>query len=120
MYKEEIPEFKTDDFILIIMTAAQLHILKTYGNDCICLDGTHGLNSYDFELNTLLVLDELREGFPCAFLISNRSDTQVLKFFFSQVKLKSGPIKPKVFMSDLADTFFNAWIAEMGIPEKRL
>lgn len=117
---EEFPQLKSEDFILIIMTAAQLEILKKYGNDCICLDGTHGLNSYDFELNTLLVLDELREGFPCAFLFSNRSDTQVLTLFFECIRSKLGEIiSPKVFMSDLADTFFNAWISAMGIPEKR-
>lgn len=117
---EEFPQLKPEDFILIIMTQAQLEILKKYGNDCICLDGTHGLNSYNFELNTLLVLDELREGFPCAFLFSNRSDTEVLTLFFECIKSKLGEIiTPKVFMSDLADTFFNAWISTMGIPEKR-
>lgn len=35
------------------MTDAQMDMLKKYGSDCVCLDGTHGLNSYDFELNTL-------------------------------------------------------------------
>lgn len=116
---DDLPDIKVDDFILMIMTSAQLDILRKYGSDCICLDGTHGLNNYDFELNTLLVLDKLREGFPCAFLISNRSDTQVMQMFFSKVKERAGLIKPKIFMTDLADTFFNAWISEMGMPEKR-
>lgn len=116
---EEIPNFKSDDFILMIMTSAQLDILRKYSSDCICIDGTHGLNSYDFELNTLLVIDDIREGFPCAFLISNRSDTQVMQLFFFKIKDRAGIIKPNVFMSDLADTFYNAWALEMGLPEKR-
>lgn len=102
------------------MTDAQMDMLKKYGSDCVCLDGTHGLNSYDFELNTLLVLDELREGFPCAFLISNRSDTLALTLFFETIKDKlKETLTPKIFMSDLADTFFNAWVSVMGIPQKR-
>ncbi len=29
----------------------------------VCLDGTHGLNGYDFELVTLLVNDDYGSGF---------------------------------------------------------
>ncbi|XP_035210340.1 uncharacterized protein LOC118184730 [Stegodyphus dumicola] len=63
---ENYPEFKNDDFALIIMNDSQRHLLQKFGADCICIDGTHGLNSYGFELITLLVLDDLRQGFPCA------------------------------------------------------
>jgi len=41
---------KKEDFVLIIMTAFQREMLKKYANDKICLDGTHGLNSYNFIL----------------------------------------------------------------------
>lgn len=120
VYLENRQSLKQEDFFLIIMTDAQMDMLKKYGSDCVCLDGTHGLNSYDFELNTLLVLDELREGFPCAFLISNRSDTLALTLFFETIKDKlKETLTPKIFMSDLADTFFNAWVSVMGIPQKR-
>lgn len=110
---------KSEDFVLIIMTSAQCEYLKRFGTDCICCDGTHGMNGYGFELNTLLVLDDLREGVPCALMISNRSDTQVLKLFISQIKERSGIIKENVFMSDLAEAFYNAWIEEMCVPDKR-
>ena len=112
---EEYPELKYSDFLLGIMNEGQLDILKKFGNDCICIDGTHGLNQYNFELHTLLVIDDLRQGFPCAFLFSNRSDEAVLKIFLRAIKSKIGnPIQPKVFMSDMADAYYNAWIQEMG------
>ncbi|GFU32061.1 uncharacterized protein NPIL_606511 [Nephila pilipes] len=74
---------KENDFVLIIMTEAQGEILKKFSSDCICIDGTHGVNGYGFELVTLLTIDDLRQGFPCAFLISNRCDQIVLSIFFS-------------------------------------
>lgn len=60
------------------MNEAQKEMLRKYGQDAVCIDGTHGLNKYNFELITLLVLDNLRQGFPCAFLITNRCDQVVL------------------------------------------
>lgn len=61
------PELDINDFILVIMNPAQIQMLKQYGQDVICMDGTHGTNAYNFELTTVLVLDDLRQGFPCAF-----------------------------------------------------
>ncbi|KAL1487943.1 hypothetical protein ABEB36_015326 [Hypothenemus hampei] len=114
------PQLKKEDFILILMNTAQAHLLTKYGSDCICLDSTHGLNNYDFELSTLLVLDDMREGFPAAYMICNRSDSEVFKLFFLEIKKKVGTITPIIFMSDLANSFYNAWISIMGIPVKRL
>ncbi|GFS72255.1 uncharacterized protein NPIL_517461 [Nephila pilipes] len=56
---------KENDFVLIIMTEAQEEILKKFSSDCICIDGTHGVNGYGFEFVTLLTIDD--KGFPCAF-----------------------------------------------------
>lgn len=104
------PSLKEEDFVLIIMNEEQKEMLQRYGSDCICLDGTHELNAYGFELNTLLVLDQMREGFPCSFLISNRSDETVMRIYFSHINEKLEiQIKPKVFMSDMDETFYKAW-----------
>lgn len=103
-------ELKKDDFVLIIMNSGQEEVLKKYSSDCVCLDATHGLNQYDFDLHTLLVLDDVREGFPCAFLISNKSDETVLKIFFNCIRERIGfQISCKVFMSDMAEAYYNAW-----------
>ncbi|GBN04872.1 hypothetical protein AVEN_124484-1 [Araneus ventricosus] len=67
------PELIKDDFILGIRNDAQAELLKKYGSH-ICIDGTRGTNSYNFELIALLVLDDMLHGFPCLFLISYRTD----------------------------------------------
>lgn len=73
------------------------------------------MNAYGFELITLLVLDDIREGFPCAFCISNRTDEVTMKFFFSCIREKlGGNLHADVFMSDMAQSFYNAWVQVMG------
>lgn len=111
---EEYPELRMEDFVLIIMTDGQRDLLKRFGNDCICVDGTHGLNGYGFELHTILVLDDLREGYPCSFLISNRGDSKVMTIFYRCVKESIGKIiTPNVFMSDMAEVYYNSWVQVM-------
>ncbi|KAB0804500.1 hypothetical protein PPYR_01470 [Photinus pyralis] len=111
----------TNDAVSIESWVKEVEILEKFADDCICLDGTHGLNPYDFQLHTLLVLDDLREGFPCAFLFSNRSDVEILVLFFSCIKEKmKRQIKPRVFMSDMEKTFYNAWIRVMKPADFRI
>lgn len=101
---------KEQDFALMIMTPIQCEMLQKYGEDCICLDGTHGTNMYDFELITFLVVDDKRQGFRCAFLISNRTDKDIINIFFHKIKLRLGfGLHSNVFMSDMAPSFYNAW-----------
>ena len=33
-----------------------------FGPEAVCMDSTHGTNVYSFNLITILVLDEFREG----------------------------------------------------------
>jgi hypothetical protein len=42
-------------------------MLRTYGTEIICIDGTHGTNAYGFELSTIVVLDDQHQGFPVLF-----------------------------------------------------
>lgn len=113
-------ELKEDDFLLLIMNDYQKSMLNKFGNDVICIDETHGMNSYHFNLTTIMVLDDLREGFPCSFMISNRVDEAVLKIFFAEIRDKTGIIQPNVFMSDMAESFYNAWVVEMKPAKHRL
>ncbi|GFQ98866.1 uncharacterized protein TNCT_735211, partial [Trichonephila clavata] len=113
------PGMKAEDFLLVIMNASQKDMLKFYGNDTICLAFTHGINAYGFDLATLLVLDDKREGFSAAFILSNRQDSTALKLAFAAIK-KHACIAPKVLMTDDTESFFNAWKTVFGIPEKRL
>jgi len=113
-------QLKEDDFLLLIMNDYQKSMLSKFGNYVICIDETHGMNSYHFNLTTIMVLDDLREGFPCCFMISNRVDEVVLTIFFSKIRDQTGIIHPNVFMSDMAESFYNAWVVEMEPPKHRL
>ncbi|KAJ8914484.1 hypothetical protein NQ315_002756 [Exocentrus adspersus] len=117
---KDFPELRNDDFILIIMNESQKVVLEKYGKDCVCLDSTHSVNQYAFELTTLLVLDELHQGFPCSFMISNKTNETFMSIFFKCIKSNVSVQKPKTFMSDMAESFYNAWKAEMGPVNFRL
>jgi hypothetical protein len=102
------------DFCLIVMNKSQKVMFKEFGNNILAVDGTHGLNGYDFELTTLMVIDEFRQGFPVAFMFSNRKDTFVYKLFFQTIKSAVGTVDTRIFMSDMAEEFYNAWLLTMG------
>ena len=96
-------------------------MLRKFGSDCICVYETHKTNNYDFKLTTVLVLDEMRQGFPaCAFLVSNRTDAIALEILFENIREKCGTISPHIFMSDMAEIFYNAWISVMNAVAMRL
>ncbi|XP_050310998.1 uncharacterized protein LOC126746702 [Anthonomus grandis grandis] len=106
------------DFCLILMNSVQAEVLKNFGSNIICIDSTHGLNPYDFELTTLMVLDEFSKGFPVACMYSNRKDTYINEIFFRHIKNKVGAIHSMTFMSDITNTYFNAWCLVMGTEVK--
>ncbi|GFY39447.1 MULE domain-containing protein [Trichonephila inaurata madagascariensis] len=87
----------------------QKEMITKYGKDKICIDGTHGLNSYDFNLYSVLVVDEHKNGIPVAFCFSNRSSEDVFKIYFSAIKNTVGKIETTTFMTDDAPAFYNAW-----------
>ena len=79
-----------DDFMLIIQTEAQKHLMRQFGGKSICCDTTHGTTVYDFNLTSLLVSDELDEGIPVAHCISNKEIFYFLQIFFKEVKSNCG------------------------------
>lgn len=118
---EDNPTMQREDFCLILMDQSQFLMLNEYGSDIICIDGTHGLNNYNFNLYTLMVIDDLRQGYPVAFMFSNKKDFGVYQHFFTVVKNVMGrKVTPNVFMSDMEDTFYTAWLNVMGPTNYRL
>jgi len=109
-----------DDFCIIIMTDFQAEMLVKFGNHKICVDGTHGLNSYSFQPYTLLVFDEFGNEILEPFCFSNKSDTATYTLFFKSVKKLVGIIKSYVFVSDDDLAFYNAWCSVMGPVLKQL
>ncbi|KAK7460748.1 hypothetical protein BaRGS_00038826 [Batillaria attramentaria] len=84
----------------------------------IFIDSTHKTTQYDFQLITVLVLDDYREAVPVAWAISNKEDQETLTVFFDSVKAACGKdIATDIFMSDLAQNF---WCFTFSKPAKRL
>ncbi|GFR08196.1 MULE domain-containing protein [Trichonephila clavata] len=105
---------KDEDFVLITMTDFQKEMITKYGKDKICIDGTHGLNSYDFNLYSVLVVDEHKNGIPVAFCFSNKSSEDVFRIYFSAIKNAVGIIETTTFMTYDAPAFYNDWSYVMG------
>ena len=106
---KEIDNVGVNDFIIGTQTEFQWDMLIKYGNQCVCMDATHGTNAYDFNLITVLVVDSFGEGLPVAWAIANREDVTILVEFLKTIKERTGPIKTRWFMSDDAYQYFNAW-----------
>lgn len=91
-YKQQGKEhsiLKDDDFCIIVMNTFQKQMIRKF--PCIItIDSTHGLNGYDFEMTTIMVLDEFHHGFPVAEMFSNRKDTVVYRLFFTVVREEVG------------------------------
>jgi len=102
------------------MTQFQSELLLKFGNDKIYTDETYGLNGYNFQLCTLVVVDEFGNGYPVAFCFPFKSDTPFYKHYFQCIKNVIGKITANVFMSDDEPAFYNAWNAVMGPVEKQL
>ncbi|GFT59956.1 uncharacterized protein TNCV_54281 [Trichonephila clavipes] len=116
---EDIP-LEKDDFLLVLMNSAQSEILQKFGNNIVCMDSTHGTNGYNFLLSTILVIDDKCEGFPVRFIISNKQDHVIFQYALTKIKECGLNIEAKVFMSDIHNSFYNAWIETFKTPEFRL
>ena len=78
------------------------------------MDATHSTNMYDFLLITVLVVDDFGEGIPVAWAVSDKEDNKSLRIFLKQLQVRTGPLKPKYFMSDDAQQYWNSWDSEYG------
>ncbi|GFW28102.1 uncharacterized protein TNCV_2817811 [Trichonephila clavipes] len=103
------PLIKKHDFILGIITEAQLEFLQLYGKNIIMMDSIHVTNQYGYLLTTIMVSDDDHEGLPIAVCYSNRVSSDVLETFFEEIKNRLPHLRPKVFMSDDDPAFCNAW-----------
>ena len=80
----------------------------------MCIDSTHGTNAYNFNLTSVVVIDEFGEGIPVGWMISNREDTLVLVEFLKAIRHQSGPLSPLWFMTDDAQQYYTACRAVFG------
>lgn len=106
--KEGISCFTKVDFCLIIMTKFQSELLLKFGCDKICINGTHLSNGFNFQLYSLVVVDEFGNGYPVPFSFSNKSDSALYKHYFRYIKNVIGNITLAVFMSNDEPAFYKA------------
>ena len=86
-----------EDICLVLMMKFQVQMIHHFAKEKICIDETHGTNSYDFELHTLLTVDEFGAGCPVSHCFSNRKDHVIVEVFFNSIKRKVGVIDVKVY-----------------------
>ena len=95
-----------------------------FGSDkMVCLDSTHGTTQYDFNLMTVMVIDDFGEGNPVAFMICNREDEAALAAFFRAIISKLPPdinYTSSHIMIDDAGQYYNAWTSVFGPASKLL
>ncbi|KAK3923510.1 PKS-NRPS hybrid synthetase [Frankliniella fusca] len=108
------------DFMLILYTPYQREELAPFTDDKVLIDSTHGTNDYDFQLTTLGSVDSAGVGVPVAYCISNHVTEDFIKQFYRVLKVHLRKASPstKVFMSDMANEFYNAWREVFGESEK--
>ena len=64
-----------------------------YAQKLVGVDATHGKTAYDFQLITVLVIDDYDEGIPMAWLISDREAADVLRVFYSSIRNICGDVR---------------------------
>ncbi|XP_014679733.1 PREDICTED: uncharacterized protein LOC106819642 [Priapulus caudatus] len=118
--KSIYPGVENKDFLLGLQTEFQAKMFKQHAHKVVCLDGTHGTTAYDFQLITVMVIDDFNEGIPAAWLITNRETADALKVFFTSIRERCGNVQTDDFMSDDAEQYYNAWRYSFSRPNRKL
>ena len=98
-----------NDFLLVIQTEFQRDMLCAHVCKGVCIDTTYKINDYEFNLITVMILDDFQEGVPVLWALSSREDKVALIRVFEALKEKCGNLQTDWFMSDMATQFFGAW-----------
>ena len=118
--KSNYSGIEMNDFLLGLQTEFQQEMFTKYARKLVCVDATHGTNSYGFQLIKVLVIDDYDEGIPVAWLISNKVSADVPRVFFKSIRERCGDVTTEVFMSDDTDAYHNAWVCSFSRPDKKL
>ena len=75
------------DFMIVIQTPLQKPMFKAFGhNRVVCMEATHGTNTYHLHLISLLVVADFEERLPVAWCISNHEDKHAILQFLEEVR----------------------------------
>ena len=78
------------------------------------MDATHDTTQYNFQLISILVIDDFGGGLSVAWAISNREDVTLLVQFLKAVHTLVGDIETAYFVPDCAEQYYNAWSGVFG------
>jgi hypothetical protein len=110
-----------DRFSIGIQTESMRTLLDEYSGNVVCLDTTHKSCTYhSYLLGTLLVLDSTGAGQPVAWFIVNGEKEEEMLPFFQVLKQRHHNLRPRYFMTDCADSFWNTWKSVFGQETNRL
>uniref|UniRef100_A0A1X7V9Y0 SWIM-type domain-containing protein n=1 Tax=Amphimedon queenslandica TaxID=400682 RepID=A0A1X7V9Y0_AMPQE len=112
----DIDDMAKNEFLIRIQTLFQRDMLLQFGPKAICMDSTNSTNAYDFFLITILVLDDLGEGVPIAWIISNREDAATIRQVLIKMKENVQFISCMSDDEDLA-SFLEYFQKEYNIPQ---
>jgi hypothetical protein len=110
-----------DTFAIGIQTKSQRALLDKFSGNVVCLDTTHKACHYDgYLLGTVLILDSTGTGQPVAwYLVKGESEAEITPVF-AALKKRHPNLRPKYFMSDCAESFWNSWKTVFGEEANRL
>lgn len=106
-----------DDPFIVLATPWQLNYLAK--SAIIMTDSTHDTNAYGLHLSSLMVLSPKNEGVPVGFCISKRATTATWSRWFNVIKEQIGIINSELFMTDMDNSYYNAWSMVMGKPKQK-
>jgi len=111
-----------DDFMMVLMNDMQVYMLQRYGPHRVnCIDSTRRTIGFNFQLTTLMVIDDYGEGFPVAFCISSKVDQIGMKVFLEHVRTAIGhTVAGAVLMTDDSPAYVNSWRSVMGPPDHHI
>jgi len=89
-----------DIFCVGLQTKEQADMMMKFGGKIICGDATHGLTSYDYQMFSLVVKDDLGKGYPVAHLVTSNADKLILTVFFQAIKTRNANVEIRFSMSD--------------------
>lgn len=108
---------ESSDFIMIMMDQSQAETLQRYGSRIVAFDSTQRINSLNFIIHSLLVLDINCEVVPVAFLLTNRNDRLIIDIFIKCIRDRVGIIRSKTLMSDMQNVYLDCWTSLMEPPQ---
>lgn len=111
------PELGLDGYFLLLMTKPQIEFMKKFSERLVCVDRQKGEN---FEIVSLLILDDKEECLPCAFLFTNKVTLDVFKVFFTEIKNVVGKVETKLVLSEKFNRVANIWEQVMETSVKNM